>query len=460
MLILYNKIRVLMNRILIVDDDPTFRVMLQTYLTKMGFNTEIAATAKDCLKLLNRQVFDLILIDFRLPDKNGLELLKEIKNIATETPLILMTSYVDIKTAVKAIKSGAFEYVTKPINTDEILLTIRNALGKPATAVSEKKHNKLEFVRGKSPAADKISQYIELVAPTNISVIIQGESGTGKEFVSQMVHTMSKRADRPFIAIDCGALSRELAASELFGHLKGSFTGAVQDKAGQFEVASNGTLFLDEIGNLSYDIQVKLLRALQERKIRRIGSNTDIEVDVRIIAATNEDLVEFVKKGNFREDLYHRLNEFKINIPPLRDRGSDIFIYALHFLERSNNELEKSVQGFDISVQEKFGCYSWPGNLRELKNVVRRAVLLAPSDGWITLDCLPEEIVTPEISISNEKTVDHTIYDLKIVSEKNEKALIEKTLLEVRYNKSKAAKILNIDRKTLYNKMKLYGIEE
>ncbi len=447
-----------MNRILIIEDDVTFRTMLKTFLNKMGYNPEVAGTGKDGLKLLQKEKFHLALIDFRLPDTTGLELLQKIKNIPCDIPLVLMTSYIDIKTAVNAIKSGAYDYVTKPINTDEILLTIKSALANYHNKASKSVESATHFLKGESEAAKKINDYINVVAPTPLSVIVQGESGTGKEYVSRLVHERSKRSQGPFVAIDCGALSKELAASELFGHVKGAFTGSLQDKVGQFEYASGGTLFLDEIGNLTYDVQVKLLRAIQERKIRRVGGIHDIEVDVRIIVATNEDLTDFVRKGNFREDLYHRLNEFKITIPPLRERKKDIPLYSHHFLNLSNKELEKSVQGVEEEVMEVFLSYPWPGNIRELKNVIRRAVLLTASGEKINFASLPEEIVHKE-TFSTLTTTSDNEYDLKYISEKNEKEIIKATLVKVNFNKSKAAKLLNIDRKTLYNKLKIYGLE-
>ncbi len=315
---------------------------------------------------------------------------------------------------------------------------------------------------GDSAVARRIMEYIDVVAPTNLSVIIHGESGTGKEYVAKMIHQKSNRSHKPFVSIDCGALSRELAASELFGHIKGSFTGAIADKTGQFVFAEGGTLFLDEIGNLTYEIQVQLLRAIQERRIRKIGSNQDVEVDVRIIVATNEDLQDAVKKGNFREDLYHRLNEFKVIVPSLRDRGEDILIFAEHFLSLANAELNKEVEGFDVEVMQIFNRYSWPGNLRELRNVVRRAVLLT-SGSHVKKETLPHEIVfekKEEVTRQSQPVFTQTEHpsDLKSLAEKTEKEMIINTLIKVNYNKSKAASLLKIDRKTLYNKMKLYKI--
>jgi two-component system response regulator HydG len=298
-----------------------------------------------------------------------------------------------------------------------------------------------------------LEQYITLVAPTTMSVLIMGESGTGKEYVACRIHQESNRSEGPFVALDCGVLSNELAASELFGHLKGSFTGAINDKIGQFEIANGGTLFLDEIGNLSYEVQIKLLRALQEKSIKKVGGKKDVVVDVRIIAASNDDLLESVKHQGFREDLYHRLNEFILEVPALRDRGEDIDLFADYFLDRSNEELSKHVSGFNPSVKAVFHEYSWPGNIREMKNVIKRAVLLCTSKE-INEDCLPLEILhQPDSS----KQV--TSGDLRKQTESQEREIILSILEKTRYNKSKAAELLRIDRKTLYNKMKQYGIE-
>jgi len=457
--------------------------MLKSFLTKKDFATETAFSGAEALNQVRKQDFDVVLSDFRLPDTDGLELLENIREIKPGTPVIIMTSYADIRIAVKAMKIGAYEYVTKPVNPDEILLIVRNALNRekekeampaaiPASKPQQQSGNKknppkngFEYVEGNSVVAKRIMEYIDVVAPTNLSVIIHGESGTGKEYVAKMIHQKSNRSHKPFVSIDCGALSKELAASELFGHIKGSFTGAIVDKTGQFVFAEGGTLFLDEIGNLTYEIQVQLLRAIQERRIRKIGSNQDVEVDVRIIVATNEDLQDAVKKGNFREDLYHRLNEFKIIVPSLRDREDDINIFAEHFLQLANAELNKDVVNFDDEVKAIFRRYSWPGNLRELRNVVRRAVLLTSGE-YVRKETLPHEIVfekredvsnNQSVRTENKMQADQPL-DLKSLAEKTERELIINTLIKVNYNKSKAAALLKIDRKTLYNKMKLYKI--
>ncbi len=464
--------------VLIIDDDPTFCLMLKSFLSKNDFETATAFSGSEAINQVKKDEFDVILSDFRLPDTDGLELLKQIREIKPGMPVIIMTSYADIRIAVKAMQSGAYEYVTKPVNPDEILLTINNALKRDKEIIktvpqlqttkqnnSTKKSggkNMFDYVEGESDTAKRIMSYIDVVAPTNLSVIIHGESGTGKEYVAKMIHQKSKRSEKPFVSIDCGALSKELAASELFGHIKGSFTGAIVDKTGQFVYADGGTIFLDEIGNLSYEIQVQLLRAIQERRIRKIGSNQDVEIDVRIIVATNEDLQDAVKKGNFREDLYHRLNEFTLVVPSLRDRGEDITLFAEHFLSLANHELNKEVEDFDDEVKTIFRKYSWPGNLRELRNVVRRAVLLTSSN-LVKKETLPHEIIfeRKEENNNNSTFTHHNSEqpsDLKSLAEKTEKEMIINTLIKVNYNKSKAATILKIDRKTLYNKMKLYKI--
>jgi two-component system, NtrC family, response regulator HydG len=446
-----------MASILLVEDDLTFSRILEGFLSKHGFSVTVCNKGKEGLKVFQARSFDMVLLDYRLPDLTGMDLLLEFKKISASVPVVIMTSFHDIRTAVKAIKSGAFEYITKPVNPDELLMIVKQALKKESKeSTGDKPVSTHTFVQGSSPQALQLKEFIELVAPTNMSVLIEGESGTGKENVARTIHRLSPRASQPFVAVDCGALSKELAGSELFGHVKGAFTGAMLDKIGQFESAHKGTIFLDEVGNLSYEVQVKLLRAIQERVIQPIGSNKEVRVDVRIITATNEDLAESVKRGEFREDLYHRVNEFKLIVPALRDRGNDLYDFLNHFRESANLELGRSIKNFDQEVMELFEKYDWPGNLRELKNVVKRSVLLSTGD-TIKLDTIPTEM------IENVRQVTHatkeTVYDLKALQETQEREMIIKTLKEVRYNKSKAARILNIDRKTLYLKMEKYGIE-
>lgn len=446
------------SKILVVDDDTAFCVMLKTFLQKKGFEVTNAFNAQEAEDVLKKQIFDIVLTDIRLPDSDGLQILKLVKETALDTQVILMTGYTDIKTAVNSIKAGAFDYVGKPINPDEILHIIGLALYKKsskenpsATAIKKQPKTsipKVSFVKGISTDSSKLHEHIDLVAPTNMSVLIIGDSGTGKEYIAQSIHALSKRSEMPFIAVDCGAIPKELASSEFFGHIKGSFTGAVNDKVGHFEAANGGTLFLDEVGNLSYEVQVQLLRALQERKIKPVGSNHEIMVDIRVIAATNEDLTEAVKRGDFREDLYHRLNEFCIKAPRLSERKQDIMIFANHFLALANDDLEKEIEGFDQDVTDLFKAYDWPGNLREMKNIIKRSVLLERSN-MIHIDVLPHEM----------QDVARLSNSLSGYSKNDEEQAIRQALEKTNNNKSKAAKLLDIDRKTLYNKLKLYNID-
>jgi two-component system response regulator HydG len=445
-----------MASILLIEDDLTFSRILDGFLSKKGYQVTTCHKGKDGLKAFESKSFDFILLDYRLPDTTGMDLLLEIKKANTTVPVVIMTSFSDIRTAVKAIKSGAYEYITKPVNPDELLMILQQALKKEKTTAPVNTTSN-HIVLGSSPVAKELHEMVKLVAPTNMSVLIEGESGTGKENVARTIHQLSPRAKGPFVAVDCGSLSKELAGSELFGHVRGSFTGAILDKIGQFEAANKGTIFLDEVGNLSYDVQVKLLRAIQERMVQPIGSNKEMRVDVRIITATNDDLAESVRRGEFREDLYHRVNEFKLKVPAVRERGRDLYEFLDFFREDANRELQRNVRTFDDEVLKLFENYDWPGNLREMKNVVKRAVLLSREDK-ITLNALPQEMIESMREMQNkEKTAG--VYDLKALQEVQEREMILKTLQEVRYNKSKAARILNIDRKTLYLKMDKYGIE-
>ncbi|CAN5129332.1 sigma-54 dependent transcriptional regulator [soil metagenome] len=450
-----------MTSILIIEDDVAFSAMLKTFFEKRDFKVQSALTAEDGFRKLDSGGIDLVLSDVRLPDSDGIEILLKVKKDFPDIQVIVMTNYAEINMAVKAMKNGAFDYVAKPFQPEMILQTIQNALSKknsfqksdiPAPEVLKVKKTgpvlTLEFVKGVSDAARKLNDYIDLVAPTNMSVLIIGESGTGKEQVAKSIHDKSKRKGAPFIAVDCGAIPKEIASSEFFGHIKGSFTGAIQDKTGHFEAANGGTLFLDEIGNLGYDLQVQLLRALQERKIKPVGSNHEIKVDIRVVTATNEDLSQAVKEGNFREDLFHRLNEFSIEVPALRGRSEDLMLFAEHFLDEANADLEKDIVGFSDEAVNAFQNYNWPGNLRELKNMVKRAVLLT-QDSIIPLKVLPHEIA------HNTRTEEN--YGL--FRNKNEETLILDALEKANGNKSKAARILSIDRKTLYNKLKQYNIK-
>lgn len=454
-----------MSKVLVVDDDPSFNKMLTVFLNRNQFEAISVHSSKSALEALKKHVFDLVLADFKLPDLNGLKLIECIKAEKSHLPVILMTNYRDIRTAVKSIQLGAYEFVTKPLNPSELLVLVNKAIasrGKEenvssvVTVQTPPLASGSDYIIGQSPEAQELWQHIGLVAPTKMNVLILGESGTGKEYAARMLHKKSSRSHGPFVAIDCGALSRELAASELFGHVKGAFTGALFNKTGAFEKARGGTLFLDEIGNLSYEVQVQLLRALQERKIRRLGSDDEISVDARIIAATNEGLKNAMDQHTFRLDLYHRLNEFSLHVPALRDITHDLPVFIDHFLELSAQELGKAAPAMGDEVLKIFNTYSWPGNLRELRNIVRRSVLLC--DGHvITPGLLPEDIRYEQLKPHSGNAANNP--DLKMVLNKTEKETILDALAQTRYNKSKAAAVLNIDRKTLYNKIKQYGIE-
>lgn len=465
-----------MRRILIVDDEVNIGLLLSKFLTRNGFEVNTATTGNTAMDWLAKEAFDLVLCDYRLDDTDGREILIKIKESYPKTGVIIITGYSDIKLAVELIKLGAHDYITKPLYPDEILTTINKAIEtqyalnemgekedsgepvkeKPAKAIQSTGN----FITGQSAASKELVKQILLVAPTTYSVILTGESGTGKESVAHAIHLNSPRKDQPFVAMDCGSLTKELAGSEFFGHEKGSFTGALYTKIGHFEMANGGTLFLDEVGNLSYDIQAALLRTVQERKIKRIGSTKEIDLDVRIIVATNENLAVAIQNGKFREDLYHRFNEFSIALPPISKRERDILVFAKYFLETANGELNKNIQGFSTEVEECFLTYNWPGNVRELKNVVRRATLLTEGQ-VIQLKALPLEISTYAKASALEYTVHRTEKpkDLKNAAQEAEYDAILKVLREVNFNKTKAAKLLNIDRKTLYNKMKAINLD-
>lgn len=464
-----------MAKILVIDDDLYICTLLEKYLKKEGFEVETAFTGKSALNKIKSDNFDVTLCDFRLPDYDGKQLLLEIKNLNPSIQVIIITGYSDVRVAVSLIKLGAYEYVTKPIFPEEILEIIKSSLksgaSKPSISLLSKVVDEIPvsqpkyLISGESPKFKEVLKHAQIVAPTDMAVLIQGETGAGKEFVARTIHDQSPRKDKPFIAVDCGAIPKDIANSELFGHVKGSFTGAVNNKEGYFEAANGGTLFLDEVGNLSYEIQVKLLRALQEKVISRVGDNKTIKVDIRILAATNEDLPTAIGNATFREDLYHRLNEFTINLPPLRERKEDILSFGNFFLTQANNDLRKNVTGFDAKTTEIILKYPWFGNLRELRNVIKRGVLLTQSD-VLTEECLPEEIrkhfAESKYNIINNQNINiqtDSYGGLKSASAEAEKEAIFNALITAKYNKSKAAELLNIDRKTLYNKIKLYNIE-
>jgi len=453
-----------MPKILIIEDDTSFAQMLQKFLERKDFSVVVSQTGLDGENQLKENGFQLVITDLRLPDYDSLKLVSQLNG---KLPVIVMTGYAEVATAVKAMKMGAYDYISKPFTPDQMLAVIDGALKSKPEISKVNQTNSSEIIDHKeeikdnriktgtedlifdSDAAQQLEKYLSLVAPTDMSVLIIGESGTGKEVTAKAIHTKSSRSTNEFIALDCGAIPIELAASEFFGHLKGSFTGAVADKVGSFEAANGGTLFLDEVGNLSYENQMQLLRALQERKIKRIGSNTEILVDVRVLSATNEDLKSAVEKGTFREDLYHRLNEFSLQIPSLRNRHGDLTVFANYFLEKSNTKLGKEISDFSDEVWDIFESYHWPGNIRELQNVIQRAVLLTTTDK-IQPQVLPSELHEP-----SKVTPDYS----NLSKASFEKEQILNALKRTNYNKSKAAKLLQVTRKTLYNRINYYDLD-
>lgn len=447
-----------MSRILIVEDDLSFGTILQTYLRKKGYEVSKATSVGAATKLILSEDPDLVLSDLRLPDHDGLFLLSWMHRSKVRATFIMMTSYAEVQNAVMAMKMGAADYIAKPVQPDILLQKIQDALQalgtqsrednattppSPATSSAEDKNptDAPQYIEGKSEASRQLYQYVELVAPTPLSVLILGASGTGKEYVAHRIHQLSARSGKPFVALDCGAIPRDIAASEFFGHKKGAFTGADADKRGAFEMANGGTLFLDEVGNLSYDVQVQLLRALQERRIRPVGGTEEMAIDIRLVCATNEDLAAAVTDGRFREDLYHRINEFTIYMPKLSERGTDLFLFADLFVQHANKELSRQVEGFDHAAAEMLAAHSWPGNLRELNNVVKRAVLLTRGTRITTAE-LSQAMPTPSIERVS------ALHDAD-----DEQARIKAALRQTNGNKAKAARLLGIDRKTLYNKM-------
>ena len=453
--------------ILIVEDDLTFSTMLSTWLRKKDFEVNAVSSVSAAVKALtqtDKETPQLVLSDLRLPDHDGLYLLAWMRKQGFAQPFIVMTSYAEVQNAVEAMKLGATDYISKPIQPDLLLQKMKEALRSaslsslPTTTIQSKVENVTATtsasstsetshpgIEGHSPVAQDLYRLVALVAPTPLSVLINGASGTGKEYVAHRIHELSKRGNGPFVAIDCGALTKELAASELFGHTKGAFTGALNNKVGAFEQAQGGTLFLDEVGNLSYDVQVQLLRALQERRIRPVGSAEERSIDIRLVCATNENMTEAITQGRFREDLFHRINEFTLHMPLLRERGRDIIEFAHYFLQQANHELGRHITHLSPDAEQALLQYAWPGNLREMRNIITRAALLTEEGNTLTSTQLL--LPNPPSSITMPNSL-----SLK-VSQSDELSRIQEALQITGGNKSRAAKLLGIDRKTLYNKL-------
>ena len=430
-----------MKNILIIEDDVVFSRSISNWLKKKGMATSHVATLSAARKELQAKEFDLVLADLRLPDGSSMELLKWMKGKHYSIPFLIMTSYGQVENAVEAMQLGASNYLCKPVHPDRLWKVIEKEFSRP-------QHGSTEFYRGESEKAREMYRLIGPVARSDMSVLLRGASGTGKEHIAAEIHERSLRRHKPFVAVDCGAVSDDLVRSEFFGYCKGAFTGADSDKAGLFQAAEGGTLFLDEIGNLAPVNQMKLLRALQEKRYLPVGTVRERPFDIRLIAATNADLEKAVAEGSFREDLYHRINEFTIRIPDLKERKEDLLLFANHFLDLANSELQKDIIGFDNDTMQLFQSYSWPGNLRQMKNVIKYATLLA-TGRYITRKELPEELT--------ENLSSHTNIQLKNVE--HERDLIRKALQECGNNKTRAAQLLGIDRKTLYNKLKIYQLD-
>jgi len=457
-------------KILVVDDEPEICWIVKKVLVDEGFEVELAFDGERGLEVVEQMEPDLVLLDLRLPGIDGLEALKQIREQRAKLPVVILSAFENVGAAVRAMKLGAYDCISKPLNVDEMLITLKNAL-QTSELISEVDYLKQQIASRKQenmfwscPEMQKLMSMVDRIACYDVTVLIQGESGTGKEIIAEYVHAHSARAQKPFVSIDCGALPASLVDSELFGYERGAFTGAHERKLGRFELAQGGTLFLDEIGNLSSAIQVKLLRVLQERKLQRLGGKGEIGIDVRIITATNSELEQAIQAGSFREDLYHRLNEFRLQLPPLRERGEDTELLARHFLERFNRQFGKSIQAFSPEVWNVLKQYAWPGNIRELMHAVKRAVVLASDT--IEVQHLPPEILEhrpqPQVLSDPEPQPSAALRSLKEicqeVSRRVERETIVRMLEETRWNKVKTAKLLKINYKTLFNKMKELGI--
>jgi len=457
-------------QILIVEDERDMQFILANILKEKGYETIVTEDGQKALKEVKKGSVNLVLLDLRLPGMDGMEVLEKIKEIDKDLSVIMLTASGDIRDSVRAMKLGATDYLTKPFETEELVLTIKKALKTQYLSREvERLRNRLrektatEEFMGVSSQIKQILKQVDIIAPTNMTVIIQGGSGTGKELIANMIHQKSPRKDKPFIVIDSGAIPETLVESELFGYEKGAFSGADAQKEGTFEQAHEGTLFLDEIANLPIGAQAKLLRAIQERRIQHLGGKKDIRVDVRIIAATNTNLFESVKTGKFRDDLFHRLNEFVISLPSLRERREDIPVLAKYFLNEANHELNKKIKGFSAEAMKSLLNYRWPGNVRELKNVIKRVVLLVDSPYIKPTDLVllndTASFKKPNIQQDIEKGTSLRKI-MKEATEQIEEKAIKQALAKTGGNKARAAKILKITRTTLYSKIKEFRLDK
>ena len=451
----------LSRRVLVIDDEENLRHFLKMILEEEGYQVETAQDGLEALERMQQGAWDIILCDIRMPKMDGMTFLQEMRAKGMEGTVIMMSAYGTVDTAVEAMKIGAYDYVSKPFNADEIILTLKKAeererLREENVRLREEvqKDYGLENIVAKSEAMTKVFDLIRKVAKYKSSVLITGESGTGKELVAKAIHYISDRKDKPLISINCGAIPENLLETELFGHVKGAFTDAIRSKRGLFEMAHRGTMFLDEVGELPQSLQVKLLRVLQDGEIRRVGDTAAAKVDVRIIAATAKDLVEEVKGGRFREDLYYRLSVLPIHLPPLRDRREDIPLLVDHFIAQYNRKLGLKISGVSKEVMKRFLQYSWPGNVRELENTIERAMVLSEKD-LIGLEALPTHMQKGE-----EETQLPTGLSIKKNTKEMEIRLIKKALMATRGNRVRAARLLEISRMALLQKLKEYGLEE
>ena len=447
-------------RILVVDDDKDLRFNLSSILKDEGYNVLAVEDGREALKAVQRNCPNLVLLDIRLPGMDGMKILEKLKRIYKDLIIIMLTAYSDVKDAVKAMKLGAFDYVTKPFDNVELILIVKNSLQTQYLSreieelrrkLGEKKP--IEETMGDSPQIKQVLKQVEIIARTDMTVIIQGASGTGKELIAQLIYQKSLRKDKPFVAIDCGAIPETLVESELFGYERGAFTGAEERRKGKFEQANAGTLLLDEITNLSEAVQMKLLRVIQERRLQHLGGKRDISIDVRIIVASNVNLSEAVRAGKFRDDLYHRLNEFQIELPKLTERKDDIPILAKYFLDEANSEFNKKVNGISPEAMKFLLNYPWPGNVRELRNIIRRAVLLAESDSIEPGNFSPDNLKLYGEKMDVTQPLDKGV-SFEEITKETEKDLIKSALERSGGNKIKAAEILKMNKKTLYRKIK------